>query len=77
MSEPMLNDAMRRNPNWNVEVYDPAGCGATGTTARGFLAEYDEAIREAMSQAYDQGRLDEIHAQATGEYRANPYAGEA
>jgi len=73
MSEPMLNSFMRKHPSWHVAVRNPRGPGAGATTARGYLAEFDEAIREARSQAYDEGRLDEIHAQATGEYRANPY----
>lgn len=40
-------------------------------------AEVRAAMLEASADAYDQGRLDEIHAQATGEYRQNPYRGDA
>ena len=38
--------------------------------------EVRTAILKAAADAYYKGRLDEIHAQATGEYRQNPYAQE-
>lgn len=51
MTEPMLNSAMRSNPTGQVRVYREDGKLTMGTPCRGYLAEQDEMIRSAKSEA--------------------------
>lgn len=50
--EPLLVGTMRRHPTWHVQVIDAFLTGQkSGTTARTFVAEFEEAIRYAQAVA--------------------------
>lgn len=56
IEDPLLVRTMRRRTDTVVEVRSQPRGGIIGTSARSFVAEYDEAIRQAREQAWDDGR---------------------
>ena len=50
--EPMLISGIRSDPSGEVVHLPESGRGKLGTTAKGFLHEYDDAIYAAYARGY-------------------------